>query len=44
MTEGLVVGLERGAERIINPDTLIVLEEGDLLWIVGNIRKLDALA
>ena len=44
MTEGLVVGLERGEERIINPDTLTVLEEGDLLWIVGNIRKLDSLS
>jgi CPA2 family monovalent cation:H+ antiporter-2 len=39
-TDGLVVGLERNARRILNPDPLIVLEVNDLLWIVGNDEKL----
>ncbi len=43
VTEGLVVGLERRSQRIINPDTSMVLEEGDILWIVGNKEKLKNL-
>lgn len=44
-TNGLIVGLERNGERIPNPDSELVFEEGDLVWIVGNpdrIRKLEA--
>jgi CPA2 family monovalent cation:H+ antiporter-2 len=39
MTNGLVVGLERRGKRILNPDSLEILEKGDILWIVGD-RKL----
>lgn len=35
-THGLVVGLERDGQRILNPDSLEVLKVGDLLWIVGD--------
>lgn len=35
-TEGLIVGLERGGERILNPDSMLTLTIGDRLWIVGN--------
>lgn len=35
-TRGMVVGLERGSERILNPDSGTVLNEGDLIWIVGD--------
>ncbi|MBB6611672.1 cation:proton antiporter [Pontibacter sp. Tf4] len=45
VTKGLIVGLERNGERILNPGSELVIEEGDLLWIVGNpgrIRKLEA--
>ncbi|NEM98485.1 cation:proton antiporter domain-containing protein [Pontibacter burrus] len=44
-TNGLIVGLERNGERIPNPDSELIFEEGDLVWIVGNpdrIRKLEA--
>jgi len=39
MTNGLVVGLERRGKRILNPDSLEILQKGDILWIVGD-RKL----
>jgi CPA2 family monovalent cation:H+ antiporter-2 len=42
-TDGLVVGIERGEKRMLNPDSLTVLEPRDRLWIVGNtslIREL----
>lgn len=44
-TKGLIVGVERNGERILNPDSDLVLQDGDLLWVVGNpdrIRKLEA--
>ncbi|OGT36510.1 MAG: hypothetical protein A3F12_02165 [Gammaproteobacteria bacterium RIFCSPHIGHO2_12_FULL_38_14] len=36
---GLVVGLERSNSRILNPDPDFVLQEGDLLLVVGEIKK-----
>lgn len=33
---GLVVGLERSGARILNPDSEIILQQGDLLMIVGE--------
>lgn len=42
-TEGLVVGLERKSRRMINPDSLTVLEADDFLWIVGNKEKMKNL-
>ncbi|CAO5682734.1 MAG: hypothetical protein HEEMFOPI_01772 [Holosporales bacterium] len=39
----LVVGLERKMKRIINPDIDTKLEGGDIVWIVGEERMLDAL-
>lgn len=38
--DGLIVGLERGGERLLNPDSGLVLQEGDLLWIVGDLDKI----
>ncbi|MCL9808832.1 cation:proton antiporter domain-containing protein [Flavobacterium luminosum] len=40
-TQGMVVGIERNGKRILNPESDIILEEGDILWIVGE-RKLIA--
>jgi Kef-type K+ transport system membrane component KefB/K+/H+ antiporter YhaU regulatory subunit KhtT len=31
---GLVVGLERGASRSVNPDPASILQKGDVLWLV----------
>ncbi|MNJ96792.1 Inner membrane protein YbaL [compost metagenome] len=40
---GLIVGLERQAQRILSPDSSLVLEDGDLIWVVGDLAKIKAL-
>jgi len=42
-TQGLVVGIERAGERILNPDSNLVFENGDVVWIVGNNKKIPTL-
>ena len=43
-TNGLVIGIERGNQRILNPDSSFRFEWGDILWIVGERRKIRKLA
>ncbi len=40
----IVVGLERGGERIRSPRSDTVLSKGDILWMVGANSKLDNLS
>ncbi len=40
---GLVVGIERNGSRILNPDSAEVMEWGDILWVVGDRKKIQAL-
>lgn len=35
-TLGMIVGLERNGERILNPDSSMVIENQDVLWIAGD--------
>lgn len=42
-TNGLVVGIERDQQRILNPDSELVFEWGDIIWIVGEREKLQKL-
>lgn len=42
-TQGLVVGLERNGERLLNPDSNLVFENGDIVWIVGNNKRIPEL-
>lgn len=42
-TRGLVVGIERAGGRMLNPDSSVILREGDLLWIVGDRQKILSL-
>ena len=42
-TNGLVVGIERNGQRILNPESTIVFEEGDVVWIVGEKKLIDAI-
>ncbi|WP_210486369.1 cation:proton antiporter [Rufibacter aurantiacus] len=42
-TKGLIVGLERRGERILNPDSEMVFQEGDIVWVVGIPRKIKSL-
>lgn len=41
-TQGLIVGIERNKERFVNPESGFVLQTGDVMWIVGNRRKITA--
>jgi CPA2 family monovalent cation:H+ antiporter-2 len=40
-TKGLVIGIERRGERILNPDSINRLEWGDIIWIVGERKKIQ---
>lgn len=42
-TSGLVVGIERDGKRILNPDSFTVFEWNDVIWIVGDRRKIQEL-
>lgn len=35
-THGMIVGLERNGERILNPDSSVIIEIEDVLWIAGE--------
>lgn len=41
-TNGLVIGIERGNIRLLNPDSGIVLEKEDVVMIVGERDKLKS--
>lgn len=38
--QALIVGIERGAERILNPSSEFIFDTGDVIWIVGNNKKI----
>lgn len=40
-TQGLVVGIERGGRRILNPESNEVFEAKDKVWIVGEAALID---
>ena len=40
---GLIVGLQREGRRILSPDSAMVLEANDLLWVVADREKVRAL-
>lgn len=40
---GLVIGIERNGQRILNPDSTTVFETGDVVWLVGNTKKIKEL-
>ncbi|HPT20621.1 MAG TPA: cation:proton antiporter [Bacteroidales bacterium] len=42
-TKGLVVGVERNGRRILNPESDLVFELDDKIWIVGNEKRLHVL-
>ncbi|SFH38376.1 cation:proton antiporter domain-containing protein [Pedobacter insulae] len=37
--QALVVGIERGDAKILNPSSDFVFDTGDVIWIVGNNKK-----
>ncbi|HTM99653.1 MAG TPA: cation:proton antiporter [Pedobacter sp.] len=38
--QALVVGVERGEDKILNPSSDFVFDNGDVIWIVGNNKKI----
>ena len=40
---GLIVGIERNGVRFLSPDSSMRLEAGDLLWIVGDRKRIKGL-
>lgn len=43
ITNGLVVGIEREGQRILNPESDTIFQEGDVVWIVGEKKLIDTL-
>jgi CPA2 family monovalent cation:H+ antiporter-2 len=43
-TQGLIVGIEKRGNRALNPESNVILEKDDILWIVGNKKLLADLA
>jgi CPA2 family monovalent cation:H+ antiporter-2 len=43
-TNGLVIGIERNNNRILNPESTTIFEWNDIVWIVGEKKKIQALA
>jgi CPA2 family monovalent cation:H+ antiporter-2 len=41
MTNGVVVGIERNGNRILNPDSTTIFEWDDIVWIVGDRKKIE---
>jgi len=39
--KGLVVGLERNGQRLLNPESNMNLIEGDIVWVVGVRKSID---
>ena len=42
MGRSLVTGIERGDERIINPESDVVFVQDDLIWLVGDAEAMHA--
>jgi CPA2 family monovalent cation:H+ antiporter-2 len=42
-SKGLVVGIERNGKRILNPESDLVFETNDKVWIVGNELRMQIL-
>ncbi len=38
---GLVVAIDRKDSRLLNPESSTVLQEDDILWVVGSARRID---
>ncbi len=43
-TNGLIIGIERSNQRILNPESSTVFEWNDIVWIVGERKKIQDLA
>jgi CPA2 family monovalent cation:H+ antiporter-2 len=39
----MIVGIERGSERILNPESSVKIRPGDVIWVFGHKSKLKEL-
>lgn len=44
LSQGLVVGVERNGQRILNPESEFVFKLNDTIWVVGNETRIRILA
>lgn len=42
-TNGLVIGVQRGDERVLNPESTFKFQWGDIIWIVGERKRIKKL-
>lgn len=42
-TDGLVIAIRRGDERILNPESSEILQLDDIVWVVGDRKKIEKL-
>ncbi len=42
-TQGLIVGIEKNGRRMLNPESSVILEKKDVLWIVGDKKLIASL-
>ena len=41
--KGYIIGVERGRLPIVNPDKNMIIESGDLLWVIGTQKMANSL-
>lgn len=39
-THGLIVGIERHGERLLNPESSVVIEAEDVIWVAGHRNRI----
>lgn len=39
-SKGIIVGIERDGERMLNPESTVTFEADDIVWMVGNKKRL----
>nr|WP_315223249.1 cation:proton antiporter [uncultured Flavobacterium sp.] len=39
-TNAMVVGIERNGNRILNPESNLILQKNDIIWVVGDKKKM----
>lgn len=42
-SKGLIVGIERNKERILNPESTVLFHLNDKVWVVGNEKRIQVL-
>ncbi|UQD57492.1 cation:proton antiporter [Flavobacterium sp. K5-23] len=42
-SNGMVVGIERNGKRLLNPESNLILEKNDILWVVGDKKRMSHL-